>query len=102
PESAKVVLFCGRISEEKGVDILIEAFERVARKDPSTFLLICGRIQDPATANRLLVRIMPYSCQNRARLLGPVAPALMPSIYACADVFVLPSISGETQGLVVV
>lgn len=43
-----VVLFAGRISEEKGVDVLVEAFGRLARSMPDSRLVVVGS-PSPAT-----------------------------------------------------
>src|SRR5262249_49857262 len=39
--------------------------------------------------------------QRRVSMLGMVSPAILPSYYAAADVFVLPSMFQETFGLVI-
>ena len=41
-EHNKIILFVGRLDEIKGVDVLIEAFKEVVKKDPDTYLIIVG------------------------------------------------------------
>ncbi len=43
PDGARVVLFFGFIDRYKGIDLLIESLERLAKDDTDLFLLIAGR-----------------------------------------------------------
>ncbi len=55
-----VVLFAGRISEEKGVDVLVDAFGRLARSVPSCRLVVVGSpppAADPVVAEAYVARV---------------------------------------------
>ena len=96
----QVILYVGRILERKGVHILIKAFSRIEKERKNVALVICGD-----------GKFLPYCKQLAAKLklkkvffLGKVKEEEMASVYKAADVFVLPSCSGqefEGWGLVV-
>lgn len=88
-------LYVGRLGRRKGLIELVEAF---ARARPAGFELRFGgdgplREELPALARRLGIA-------DRVRLLGPVARADLPALYARAHALVLPSWS-EGFGLTV-
>ena len=91
-----LVLFVGRLRYYKGVEVLIEAMERLR----NATLLIIG--SGPlATRYRRLAR--DSAAGERVKLLGDVADVELPAYYAAADVFVLPSCRrSEAYGLAMV
>lgn len=97
PASNKVVLFAGRLSYEKRVDVLILAFKKLLRHVPDAFLLILG---DGPLKSTLINLVEKLDIKKRVLFLGRIEhdDELIPAIYNAADVFVLPS-AFETQGL---
>lgn len=95
-DDAPVVLFAGRFVEKKQPLRLLETFARV-RRARSCWLLMAGdgplRPAAEALASRLGV--------PGVRFTGFLNQTELPSAYAAADVFVLPSSHDETWGLVV-
>jgi len=87
-----VILYVGRLSQEKGVDVLLSA---VARLTTRAQVAIAGRGPDSvrlaATADRL-------GLSDRVKFLGFVPDPDLPAIYRLADVFVIPS-KAELQSL---
>lgn len=79
-------LYVGRLSPEKGVDVLVRAFREV----PGRLVLAGAGPLEPQ------VRAL---ADGRVELLGHVARENLPALYARADCFVLPSRS-ETWGMV--
>jgi glycosyltransferase involved in cell wall biosynthesis len=79
-------LYVGRLSAEKGLDVLLRAFEHVPGR-----LLIAG--SGPQEAE------LRAATNGRVQLLGQVAREELPALYAQADCFVLPSRS-EPWGMV--
>jgi glycosyltransferase involved in cell wall biosynthesis len=79
-----VFFFCGQMIARKGVDILLEAFQRLP--DHARLLLVGREAELP----QLLARQRP---EVRARILyeGFQPPEALPRYFAQADVFVLPS-----------
>ena len=87
-----VFLFAGKLEQKKQPDFLLEVFCQVV--DNSTILLIVG--------NGIMEKELKQKYFNhpQVRFLDFVNQQQMPSIYACGDVFILPSKGpGETWGL---
>ena len=92
PNDALVFLFAGKLEQKKQPELLLDAFCQVA--DISTILLIVG--------NGIMEKELKQKYFNhpQVRFLDFVNQQQMPSIYACGDVFILPSKGpGETWGL---
>jgi glycosyltransferase involved in cell wall biosynthesis len=79
---APVVGFIGRVVPEKGVDLLVDALERLPAG-----LLVVG---DGAARPALEARTAPWPA-GKAVFAGAVAAADVPDYLACMDVLVLPS-----------
>lgn len=79
-------LYVGRLDPEKGLDILLRAFERV----PGKLVLVGSGAQESR---------LQSLASDRVRFAGPVGRDALVPLYAEADVFVLPSLS-EPWGMV--
>ena len=97
-----IVGFLGRFVVEKGIDVLIRAFERVRLLYPNARLLLGGDYKTVAGGS-----IYPQlkssidALGDCVQLLGRIEEADLPDFYACLDVFVLPSINAyEAFGMV--
>jgi glycosyltransferase involved in cell wall biosynthesis len=88
PQEAKVVLYAGKLVEEKGVITLLRAFADVAKEHEQAYLLLAGggpmREQIEREARNAGV-------EARLRLPGVVHNADLPAYMNAADLFVLPS-----------
>jgi len=90
-----ILLYAGRISQDKNLDFLLEVFKRLRADDPAIQLVIAGD--------------GPYLEPLRKRsngvpgfvLAGHVGHDLLPAFYAGADVFVFPSTS-DTFGMAII
>lgn len=91
------VVFAGRLTEEKGVFWLLDAFVEVAKGLPAARLLIAG---DGPDRQRLADRIAETGMGDRVRLLGRLSPAEMAAAFAGAWVQVAPSLWEEPFGIV--
>jgi len=81
-----LVLFAGRLEREKGVDVLLEAWER-AELGPGARLALAGRGPlEPAV----------LGAGKGIRGLGYVSACGLPALYAAADVLVVPSVRTAT------
>ena len=83
PEDGKVILFLGRITKIKGIDLLIEAFKLLRQNNKKIFLLIIGQVYDNSL-NSLL-----KSLPEGVKFLGVVKNPY--PYYSAADLVVLPS-----------
>ncbi len=102
PTSKKVILYAGRISPEKGVHILAEAFALLAPKYPELHLVIVGgrshgKNDRARYADKLEAFIKPFT--NQVQLIGSINPSDMHKHYQAANLLVVPSVS-ETFGMV--
>lgn len=88
-----VIGFCGRIVEEKGIDILLKAFEIVKREIPNVRLEIAGDYENVAGGS-IYNELMQYIQQNKiedVEFLGGKKPTEVVDFYADIDVLALPS-----------
>ena len=93
PEGRLRLLFLSRLHEKKGLDLLLDAMDRLP---PGISLEIHGD-GEPAFVAALRARIGETP---RIRLMGPADAAAKAAAFARADLFVLPSWS-ENFGIVV-
>lgn len=89
PEDAKVLLYVGRISKEKNIPFLIEAFKKL--NNPSVFLMLVG-------GGPLLSKLKAKNIKN-VIFTGEIPYENLPYFYCASDIFVFSSTT-ETQGLV--
>ena len=87
PERAAVVLFVGRLTRDKGIPELVEAFMRLDKKFPNLRLMLVGCFETedplPAKTRRQLER-------HRGIIFAGAVQDIA-SYYAAADIVVLPS-----------
>jgi glycosyltransferase involved in cell wall biosynthesis len=86
----RVVLFIGNLVPVKGLEVLIDAFARLAGQGVDFTGLLIG--QGPLRS-RLEGRLAGQGLGHRVRLLGPRPHDQLPDWYRAADLFVLPSFS---------
>ena len=79
-----VVCFCGRLGQEKGVDVLLEFFSRCRRKDEHVKLLLIG--DGPARAE-LEAQARRLGLGHAAVFTGGVPHDAMREVYACCDLY---------------
>lgn len=87
-EARKIVLYVGRLSTEKGVDLLLRAMVDVVQKHPDTRCVIAGSGPEEDSLRRMAADL---GLQDRVVFAGRVPYHVLPDYYAACDVFVLPS-----------
>lgn len=92
PRSAKLLLFLSRITRKKGIDILLEAFKRIASKNADLYLVLSGPI-DPDMSSQIERFRQISRMGNRLILTGHVSGDLKDAVFFDADYFVLPTYS---------
>lgn len=83
-------VYVGRLSREKGLDILIDAFAIVCNVNNKSKLLLVG---DGSELSKLEAKCKNFGIQKRVIFLKPVPHTLVPMYLAAGDVAVLPSYS---------
>lgn len=99
-KNEKVILFCGRIIKEKGIEELIRAFKRV--NEDSVRLLIIGSHSFGKKSRTKFERRIQKMIQSDRRIikLGFVENNTLYKYYKISDLFVMPSMWEEAAGLV--
>jgi glycosyltransferase involved in cell wall biosynthesis len=94
-EGDPLVLSVGRITRKKGLDLLVDAMRDI----PDARLAIVGPDDHDGTS-ALIERVRAADgLGDRIHVVPPLDEAVLPDVYAEADVFVLPS-RGESFGMV--
>jgi phosphatidylinositol alpha-mannosyltransferase len=91
------ILWVNRLDPQKGFEIMLRAFEQLARDDDEANLLVAGDGRD-----RVLLRSLPGDLRSRILRLGTVPHEELPGYHAAADVFVAPATGQESFGIVLV
>lgn len=87
PERAAVILFVGRLTRDKGIPELVEAFSRLDEQFPNLWLLLvgCYEAEDPLPTD------IRGQLERHPHIIFVGAVQDTPSYYAAADIVVLPS-----------
>lgn len=95
--------FCGRIVEEKGIDVLIRAFE-LLQKEKKNVTLIIGGDYEAVAGGSVYEELKKYIDSKGIENIffkGKIPEEKMAAFYASLDVLVLPSINSlESFGMV--
>ncbi|WP_457573456.1 glycogen synthase [Desulfolithobacter sp.] len=83
--------FIGRLTEQKGVDVLLAAVAPLMDKDPDFQLLLLGS-GDPALEEELHRHTVSRALAGRICFLEGYDPDLANKIYAAGDFFLIPSL----------
>ncbi|AEH24563.1 glycosyltransferase family 4 protein [Pyrococcus yayanosii] len=88
------ILYVSRMSYRKGPHILLNAFSEV--RDAILLMAGSGEMLPFLKAQAKFLGI-----EDRVKFLGHVSSEFLPKLYGIADVFVLPSITAEAFGIVI-
>lgn len=89
PEEARVVVYVGRLSPEKGVDLLIESFAPVAHRNPGSLLVLVGDGAQRKELEALAKQLQLTPAQ--IRFAGRVDPLTVRKWLQAGDIFSLVS-----------
>jgi 1,2-diacylglycerol 3-alpha-glucosyltransferase len=92
----EVILYLGRMSKEKRIDILLKACSMIFKKRRNSRLIMGGTGPALEEYKRMARRL---GIQSRVKFLGLVDSKVLPEVYAASDLLCLPS-TFETQGIV--
>jgi glycosyltransferase involved in cell wall biosynthesis len=97
PQHAIVILTVRRLVYKNGIDTLIDAANIAVKKNPKIIFLVVGKGPDLESVK---LQVAQLGIEPNFRLAGFVSDEELPSYYNVADLFVLPSKSGEGLPLV--
>jgi glycosyltransferase involved in cell wall biosynthesis len=93
----RVVLYTGTFETYQGLDLLTDAFRRVADSMPSAHLVMVGG--RPAQVDSMRSRVEALGLDGRVSLVGTVHPSQIPAYLDAADLIVSPRASGTNTPL---
>ncbi|MFA5156298.1 MAG: glycosyltransferase family 4 protein [Candidatus Omnitrophota bacterium] len=85
----QILLFVGRLVDQKDIPNLFSAFAIILKKKPNTLLLIAGKGPKEAFLKDLAKKM---GISSNVIFAGAIEHQLIPQFYAASDIFVLPSI----------
>lgn len=91
----KVILFLGRIAEEKSIDVVMDQMPNIFNEHPNYKFLIVG---DGPSKKTLEEQAKKLNIQDKVIFTGKIPWVDVPKYYNIGDVFVNASVT-ETQGL---
>jgi 1,2-diacylglycerol 3-alpha-glucosyltransferase len=97
-EKVELLLYVGRLAEEKNLDFLLRAFARIVAQRPQTRLLLVGQGLSERSLQRMAQKL---DLGERVIFNGPVSHDEIPHYVAAADLLVFTSLV-DTQGLVLI
>lgn len=98
PEDVPLLVYVGRLSVEKNLPLLLDAFSRVVAARPDVHLAMVG---DGPLRPSLQAKAPEPPLRGRLHLTGALEPEAVADVLAAADLFAFTSVT-ETQGLVLV
>jgi 1,2-diacylglycerol 3-alpha-glucosyltransferase len=97
-DDEKVLLFVGRLGQEKNVEFLLKSFKLVVDSLANTRLIMVG---DGPQKKKLMKMKDDLFLFDKLIFAGHQEPEMVTEFYLASDLFVFPSIT-ETQGLVTI
>ncbi len=97
PEDVPLLLYVGRISREKNLDVIIPMMEHVLREEPLTHFAFVGDFDYKKTLEK---KAHASSAGKNIHFTGKIPREQLAGVYGAADMFIFPSTT-DTQGLVV-
>ncbi len=100
PEENRILLFVGRLTKEKNLDFLLDAFNQIHRQTPDTSLVLTA--QGPMEEQlKKQAQELGLNLEQDVIFTGALPFDTLVNVYYSADLFVFSSVT-ETQGLVLI
>jgi len=93
------ILFVGRIVPEKGLHILMRAYQLVRKRIPNARLVIVGPFRTSGQVSPYAANVIK-KCSNGIAFIGPSPHEELVALDCAADIFVNPTIIPEAFGMV--
>ncbi|ECF4924441.1 TPA: lipopolysaccharide N-acetylglucosaminyltransferase [Salmonella enterica subsp. enterica serovar Vietnam] len=94
-QEKKTIFFAGRISPDKGVTLLLQAFEQLLKERNDIELVVVGDYMSKSKGNKAAyqreVRELAERLKPHCRMVGGVTPEEIYNYYSLADLVVIPS-----------
>jgi glycosyltransferase involved in cell wall biosynthesis len=87
PRDTRSVLYLGRLTHEKGIDVLLEGFAQVVRRHPDAMLMIGA----PGDVHAVDGELRRLRIQDNVRMLGWVDGERKDALFRSCAIFTLPS-----------
>jgi glycosyltransferase involved in cell wall biosynthesis len=100
PEQNRILLFVGRLTKEKNLDFLLDAFKEIHQQTPDTSLVITAQGPMEAELKKHAARL-GLDLKQDVIFTGALPFDTLVNVYFSADLFVFSSVT-ETQGLVLI
>lgn len=103
PVNKKIIVYVGRLSKEKGIDVLLQSCKKLYRED-YIVLIVGSFIQGVKAKDSYEDELLELAndLNGKVYFTGYVKQEELPTIYAGSDVAVLPSMWDEPAGLTMV
>jgi glycosyltransferase involved in cell wall biosynthesis len=96
PVDKKIIIYLGRLHNEKGIDTLISSIPDLLIEDPSYYFLFVGNGPEKSKTLKLAI-----DNDQSVRSINGVPKELVPDYFNAADLFIFPT-KKETFGLVAI
>lgn len=97
PEGERILLFVGRLGQEKNIGFLLECFAKINGEMRNTRLVLVGGGPEE---DELKNKAAELEIAEQVTFTGVLPPSDVVNCYAGADIFVFSSVT-ETQGIVI-
>jgi glycosyltransferase involved in cell wall biosynthesis len=88
----KLILSLGLFTWKKRLDVLLDAFVRLAPEFPEWRLILAGTQEDPQIVSRLRATVDAKQIADRVFFFDTVAGSIKNALFARAQIFALPSL----------
>jgi glycosyltransferase involved in cell wall biosynthesis len=96
-ENERVILYVGRVCQQKGTDILIDAFQLLKQRVANVSLVVAGPAEQFGNLDQ--TDLTRQISEVGGLYLGPVQEKELAATYNLCDVFVMPTRSAEMFGM---
>ncbi len=97
-ENTPILLYLGRIGQEKNLELLVRAMPHILHKQPATKLVLAGPGEEET--QRLKSIVKELKLDDVVIFTGSLTRSEVIGAFQSSDIFVFPSIT-DTQGLVI-
>lgn len=100
PKGEKRILFLSRISKKKGLELLLDAWDKIRKNERADWKLVIAGTDSENYLSVLKDKVKQLALEDSVEFIGGVAGKKREEAYASADLFVLPTFT-ENYGLVI-